>query len=118
MNDSDNEEMDPDLQAIARIADGLTSMQILTVDKYDVGVTSEEISSLKKSLSKDGYESLMSMKEGRQQVNFMAQGESDELRNMLIVVDDKEEFVLISIEGVLSSEDLSYISRQHSRWAD
>ena len=115
ISDSDNEEIDPDLQAIAKIAEGLSSMRILKIDKYASDVTSDEIADLKSSLKKDSYESLMSMKEGRKNINFMAQGEADELRNMLIIVDDKDEFVLINIDGVLTSEDLSYLSSHYNR---
>lgn len=116
INAGDNEDIDPDLAAIAKIADGLTSMKILKIDKYASDVTSEEIANLKSSLKKDSYESLMSMKDGRKNINFMAQGKANELRNMLILVDDKEEFVIINIDGVLTSEDLSYLSRHYSRW--
>jgi len=116
INDGDNDELDPNLEALANIADGLTSMKILKIDKYAADVTNSEIDELRKSLEKDSYESLMSMKEGRKNIDFLAQGKANELRNMLIIVDDKEEFVIINIDGVLTSEDLSYLSRHYNRW--
>ena len=115
INDSNNDEMDPDLEAIARIADGLESMKVLKIDKYASDVSQSEIDALKSSLKKDSYESLMTMKEGRRNINFMAQGKSNELRNMLIIVDDKDEFVLINIDGVLTSKDLSYLSKNFEK---
>jgi len=115
MNNSGNDEMDPDLKAIAKIAEGLKSMKVLKIDKYASDLSQGEIDALKSSLKKDSYESLMTMKEGRKNINFMAQGNANELRNMLIIVDDKDEFVLINIDGVLTSKDLSYLSRNFEK---
>ena len=56
----------------------------------------------------------MSMKEGRENINILSQGSDSEIRNMLILVDNKDDFILISIEGVLSMEDLSYLSKHHN----
>lgn len=116
IKDADNDDIDPDLEALSRIAEGLESMQILSIDKYKTDVAEGDIDALKGALKREKYESLMSIKEGRQTVNFMAQGQENELRNMLIVIDQKEEFVLISIDGILSSSDLSYISKKYNHW--
>lgn len=115
ISDSNGDELDPDLQAIANIADGLESMKILKIDKYSSDITQAEIDALRNSLKKDSYESLMTMREGKKNINFMAQGKENELRNMLIIVDDKDEFILINIDGVLTSQDLAYLSKNFNK---
>ena len=107
---------DPEAQALGRIADGIQSMQILQVPYFESDLSRTDVESLKKSLSKENFEELMSMREGRENVNILSQGSDSEIRNMLILVDNKDDFTLISIEGVLSMEDLSYLSKNHNDW--
>lgn len=112
----DGGEPDEDLQALGRMADGIKSMAILQVPYYETNLKREEISSLRASLEKEKYEVFVSVKEGKELVNIMAQGEEDEIRNMLVLVDEKEDFTLISIDGKLSMKDLAYISKHHDNF--
>jgi hypothetical protein len=107
---------DPEAQAFARVADGIKSMDILQVPFYETDLNREEITSLRKSLQKDNYEELIMVKEGRELVNILAQGGEDEIRNMLILVEKKDEFTLLSINGKLSMKDISYLSKHHNNF--
>ena len=107
---------DPETQAIGRIADGIKSMQVLQVPYFESDLSRTEVVALRSALAKEKYEELMSVKEGREYVNILAQGSASEIRNMLILVDNKDEFTLINIEGKLSMEDLSYLSKNHRNW--
>ncbi len=104
---------DPDAQAIANIAAGINSMDILQVPYYETNLDRNEVEALRQSLSKDGYEELIRVKEGRELVNILAQGGADEIRNMLILAEEKDNFTLLSINGKLSMKDLSYLSKNH-----
>jgi hypothetical protein len=52
-------------------------------------------------------------KEGKELKNLMAQVTAEEIRNILLLLEEKEEFTLISINGTLSMKDLSYLSKHH-----
>jgi hypothetical protein len=43
----------------------------------------------------------------------MSQGKEDEIRNMVILAEEKENFTLLSINGKLSMKDLAYLSKNH-----
>ena len=107
---------DEDAQALAKVADGINSMQILSLPKYETGLEAEEIKNLKSNIKKESYEELMNMREGRETVVIYSQGSEDEVRNMLILVEEKNEFVLINIDGVLKMKDLAYIASHHDKW--
>ncbi len=109
-------ETDPDMEALARVARGITSLKVLSVPKYETGLKQEEITNLRSSLEKDNYEILMTFKEGSKYIHFMAQGNEGELRNMLVLVDKKDEFTILNIDGKLTVEDLSYLARRHHNW--
>ena len=109
----DDEDPDEDLQAFGRIANGINSMEVLRVPFYETDLNRDEVASLRNSLTKEDYEEFLMVKEGKELVNVMAQGTADEIRNMLILVEEKNEFTLISINGTLSMKDLSYLSKHH-----
>lgn len=107
---------DEDAQALSKVADGINSMQILSLPKYETGLDKEEINALKSNIKKESYEELMNMREGRETVVIYSQGSEDEVRNMLILVEEKNDFVLINIDGVLKMKDLAYIASHHNNW--
>ena len=107
---------DEDAKALSKVADGIKSMQILALPKYETGLDSEEIKALKSNIKKESYEELMNMKEGRETVVVYSLGNEDEVRDMLILVEEKDEFVLINIDGVLRMKDLAYIANNHKKW--
>jgi len=107
---------DEDAKAFGKMADGIKSMQILSLPKYETDLSDDEISKLKANIKKESYEELMNMKQGREKVIILSQGQEDEVRNMLIIVEEKDEFVLINIDGVLRMKDLAYIANHHKNW--
>ena len=109
----DGDEPDEDLQAFGRIADGINSMTVVSLPYYETDISRDEIKALRASLVKENYEEFVTVKEGKELVNVLAQGADDEIRNMLVLVEEKSEFTLISIDGKLSMKDLSYLSKHH-----
>ena len=111
-----DDDADEDTKAMARIANGIKSMEVLQVPFYDTDLNREEVSTFRKALTKEDYEEFLMVKEGKELINVMAQGAADEIRNMLVLVEEKEEFTLISINGTLSMKDLSYLSKHHKNF--
>ncbi len=116
VNTGDDTETDQEMEALASVANGITSLKILSIPKYESGLKAQEITDLKSSLEKDKYEVLMSVKEGGKYIYFMAQGDENELRNMLVLIDEKDEFTLLNIDGTLTTKDLSYLTKNHRNW--
>jgi hypothetical protein len=107
---------DPEAQALGRIAAGIRSMQVLQVPFFESDLSRTDIEKLKHSLAKEDYEELMSVKDGKEYVHILAQGSASEIRNMLILIEDKNDFTMISINGKLAMEDLAYLSKNHNNW--
>lgn len=108
---------DEDAQALSKVADGIKSMQVLSLPKYETGLEPEEIKQLKSNIKNESYEELMNIKEGKETIIVYSQGDEDEVRNMLILVEERNEFALISIDGVLKMKDLAYIASHHDKWS-
>jgi len=108
-----DEDPDEEMEAMARIANGIKSMEVLKVPYYETDLDRDEVATLRSSLQKDSYEDFLTVKEGKELINVMAQGAEDEIRNMIVLVEEKDDFTLISINGTLSMKDLSYLSKNH-----
>lgn len=111
-----DEDPDEDMEAMSRIAKGIKSMEVLRVPYYETDLNREEVATLRNSLKKDNYEDFLTVKEGKELINVMAQGTEDEIRNMIVLVEEKDDFTLISINGTLSMKDLSYLSKHHNNF--
>ncbi len=116
MNDGEEGEIDPDLEAIANIAEGMRSIKILKISKYDSDLKQSEIDNLKSQLKKESYESLMTFREGKKSINVMVQGSGNEFKNPLILVDEKDEFVLLNIEGTFTPQDIAHLAKNREHW--
>lgn len=108
--DEDKEE----IEAAGRILGAIKSMQVLSVP-YRV-VDKSDISKLKSSLDKEKFESLMTVKDDDANINIMAQGSGSELKNLTFLIDDEYDFVLLTFQGTLSMEDVSYLVKNQKNW--
>lgn len=109
-----SEDDDEDAKAAGRVLSAIKAMQVLEVpyrilDKVD-------LTSLKNNLVKEKYESLMTVKEHDSNINIMAQGSGSELENITFLIDEDDSFVLVTIQGTLSMEDVSYFAKHQNDW--
>lgn len=111
--DEDDEDKE-EIEAAGRILGAIKSMQVLSVP-YRV-VDKSDISRLKSSLDKEKFESLMTVKDDDANINILAQGSGSELKNLTFLIDDEDEFVLLTFQGTLSMEDVSYLVKNQKNW--
>ena len=108
---------DDDAAALARIADGIKSMKILALPMYKAGINMSEIEDLRSNIIKEGYDELMTVRDGKERVYFLAKTNENQINDMLILshkADD--ELALIKFEGVLEMKDVAYLVDHHDDW--
>lgn len=109
---------DEETQMAARIFKGINSMRILSLPLYDVGITKQEITDFKNNLEKENFEEYVSVREGKETVNVYAQGTKDDISNLVIIAQERDDFALIHIDGSLKHKDIAYIIEHHDEWGD
>lgn len=91
---------------IGNIADRLDNIQILSADEKDI------ITKLRKETSdintKNGYEELMKIREDGEKVTIYF-NEKKKKKEFVLIVDDKDEFTIISITGDLTLKEIQGI---------
>ncbi|ELR73560.1 hypothetical protein C900_02645 [Fulvivirga imtechensis AK7] len=110
------DESDEDLKTIGRIADGITSMEILAIPMYKTGFDHKSLDDMRSQLKGEKYEELMTVKEGSDRIYFMTQGTNSQIKNMLVLIKEDDEFMVMNINGSLDMKDLAYLAKQRKNW--
>ncbi len=108
------DEADEEAQAMARLARGIKSLKVLSLPVYKSGLQPNEISDLRNQLIKEKYDELMQVRDGQDHVYFLAQGNEDEVRNMYVLIQEKDDFTILEVEGTLKMQDLAKLVNHHS----
>lgn len=106
---------DEDAQALAKVAKNIRGMRVISVPKFEANLEKSEIDALKSAIDKENFKPLFDMREGQKSVKIVAQGAENEMNNVLVLVDEKEKFTILIMDGTLSSKDLSWISQNHEK---
>ena len=100
-NDSENQKAQKTLTK-------LNKLTALWIDDFNP-VSKKEVNQLLRNLRKDRFESLIMVKEGGANVNFMVQENGQNITGVILLVDGIDSFLLINLMGNLQYEDLGNI---------
>ncbi len=85
----------------------VTQLRVLVVEGTD-GVRPKDFDKLVKDVEKDAFEDILRIREGKDNIRAMVKTNGDnKISNVLLFVDGEEEFVLLSLEGLLDFSDLN-----------
>jgi len=105
------EEEDKELRSMGKLAANIQSMKILSLPIYKVGIEQSEINQLKSNLIAENYEELFSAREGRKTINCYSQGNKSEIKNIVILVNKKDDFTIMNLNGNLNMKDLAVLAK-------
>ncbi|MCB0506075.1 MAG: DUF4252 domain-containing protein [Cyclobacteriaceae bacterium] len=109
-----SDEDDDETKAAGRVLSAIKAMQVLEVP-YKM-LDKADISGLKSKMAGEKYEELMTVKEDDSNINILAQGSGSKLENITFLIDEDDSFVLVTIQGTLSMEDISYFAKHQKDW--
>lgn len=109
-------EDDEDAQVVARIGDGINSMDILAVPYQRVGLSLSDFDDMRKDLQREDYEELMTVRDGDERVYIMTKGDENEVRDMVILVREHKDFIVMNMNGVIRMADLAWMAKHHDKW--
>lgn len=107
---------DEEMEAMKRIFRNIQSMKIVSVPYRIAEFSSTRINELKNDLENDQYEELMTLRDNEKNFLFMAQGDNSTLSNMVVLIDDDDQFTVLSVLGSLDMKDLALLARNHKEF--
>lgn len=84
----------------------ITHLRLLSIEDGNP-VSLEESRDLIKQLKKESYEELLNVRDGTERVDILIREKKDVITEILLLVSDKDEFLLLSLEGRLKFSDLN-----------
>ncbi len=104
--DTNDEEAGDFLKAIS----GLESINIHKIDRHESSLDEGYIESFKKEIKKEKFEELMVVHDGDSQVNFLIKESKGKISDLLMMVEETDEFFLLSFSGEIDLATLSKLS--------
>lgn len=86
----------------------ITKLRVLLMEDGNP-VTQNDFYQLKKGIIKDDFEELLKIRDESSHVDFYIREDNDLITNVLMLVNDQDEFILLSLEGLMKLEDLKNI---------
>lgn len=86
----------------------VTKLRVLVMEDANL-VSDKDYNTLVANAKSEDFEDLMTIREGTTKVRFMIKENDEKIKNLLVLVSDKEEFVLISLDCNLKWKDLKNI---------
>jgi thioredoxin-related protein len=88
-----------------KVLSKITQLRVLLMEEGNP-VSNAEYLQLKKDIRNDDFEELLQIRDEGSQVDFFIREEDNHITNVLMLVNETDGFVLLSLEGLLKLEDL------------
>ena len=89
-----------------KILNKITYLRVLVMEEGNL-VSPEEYKNLLKDIRQSSFEELFKIREGQQDIGFYIREKGDSITDVLLLVNGEDEFVLLSLEGLLKFSDLN-----------
>lgn len=97
---------EPSAKAALKLAQKARRMRIMVAEDVSI-ISNSEIYSFISNIKKNGYEDLIQVRDGSTLVTIMARDKNERLRNLLILVNEEDNFVYFDLKSRMKYEDLS-----------
>jgi hypothetical protein len=98
-----------DEEEVMNLIRKLKGLKILTTDKY--GERNELYREALKKLPREGFEELMLIKEGNEEIKFLIAEKDGKINEFLMLIGGEDSFFLMSMVGSMTLEDISKLSK-------
>ena len=84
----------------------LASLRIISTEDHKSRISRADINRLKSDIRKEQFEDLMVVRDGSTRVNFMAKEKGDYITDLVMLVDEDDNFTMVSFQGKINLSQL------------
>lgn len=106
---------DEEGEVLQRLAENINGIEMLSIPLYKSGLMPDEISGLRNDLARNNFEEFITLRDGETKVNVLAQGKTEEVKNMVVLMEEEDEFVLMHVKGTISMKDVAGLKKYHDK---
>ena len=97
---------DEDEKAAIKMAKKIQKIKLLVIEEENA-IEKKEVQYLISKLSNQNFEPLMNIRDGGSNVTFMMREKKDKIKNLLILVSEKDEFIMLSLKTKIKVSDIN-----------
>ncbi len=101
---------DKNAKDLIKAISGLESITLHSIDRHEADFDENYLKKFKRSIQKDKYEKLMIVRDGDTFIDFLIREQNGKIRDLLLMVDDIDEFILLNFSGEIDLATLSRLS--------
>jgi hypothetical protein len=102
-NDEDTQEF---LDAVSKIE----AIDVHSIDRSEDDFDESDIWRFKKEIRKEKYDELMIVRDGNSDVDFLIKERKGKISDLLLVVDEPDEFVIVNISGEIDLKTIAKVT--------
>ncbi|GAA4305635.1 DUF4252 domain-containing protein [Compostibacter hankyongensis] len=104
-------EDDEDAAALIRCLRKFRGVEVHAVPLKRIKFDAADVDRLDRSLQRDHYASLVTVRDGADHIHIWARGSEEEFRDPLILINDESDLVMVELKGVVTADDIGTLSR-------
>jgi hypothetical protein len=104
--ETSDEEAQEMLDAISRI----DAIDVHSINRNEDEFAESDISKFKKAVQKEKYDELMIVRDGDTDVDFLIKEKKGKISDLLLLVDEPDEFIIVSISGEIDLKTIADIT--------
>jgi Domain of unknown function (DUF4252) len=94
--------------------DKISAIRLLALDNQHISGLDDDVAVLDRKLERDHFDELLTVRDGKSNVKILAKQDAKFIRNVVLLVNDENDFVLVHLTGRFSYNDLSKIQSAFS----
>jgi hypothetical protein len=102
-NDEDTQEF---LDAVSKIE----AIDVHSINRTESDFDESDINKFKKEVRKEKYDELMIVRDGDADIDFLVKEKKGKISDLLLVVDEPDEFVIVSISGEIDLKTIAKVT--------
>ena len=88
----------------------IDGFQLLSAPKGSKGISASEVAGFTKKVKEESFEDLMTIRDKDSRINFMVQERKGIISELVMVINEPEEFTILSLRGQIPTSEIKHIS--------
>lgn len=105
--ESDDQDTRAFLDAIRKIE----SIDLHAIDRREVNFDDKDVEQFRKSVSREKFDEMMKVRDGSSNIDFLIKENNGRISDLLMIVDDVNEFLLLNFSGDIDLAALARLSK-------
>jgi len=104
--ETNDEETQDFIDAVSKIE----AIDVHSINRDDGDFTDSDVKKFKKEVYKEKYDELMIVRDGDTDVDFLIKEKKGKISDLLLVVDEPDEFIIVSISGEIDLKTIAKVT--------